>query len=618
MQNQNTAPAATQAQAAKPTVTQQQQQQQQTAQAQQQALQANFAQILAQQAGLLQQQQQAQQAQAQQAQAQRQVSQQGQQQQQQPQIQFPFAADPNLLLQQLQFAQLQQQIQAAQAQQQATNTQIPNAAAVQQQLQAHFAQAQAAASAAANATPKPAAAAAVAPPKPPPKKKAPPKSMAKAPPVASASSAVGTVSASDTDGEMHLAPEVLSSNPAKKMKLDPIDMSNMTPSQKAKANRDRNREHARNTRLRKKAYLEKLKMTVDELCRERETLVSERATAANLLVEMHNTRTEVLMSFFALRSSNEKRRKLWSSIMDECCFTCVMPVTPYRSFPASEVQLSKCLRTIMGIDGMMADTASLHVLFDTLVDRNSNPYGKIEFRYTLVTEDTVVAGNQMMARWTMTTTNAIACGAKMEVAKQGMLCCKFNSAHKITRVEIMFDVMAFMLQLKQAAGSDGFSVVPNTVQTCQRSFDKPMVLSLVEPPYTIIQVNKLWEEMTGYTADEVVGKMSCKILQCDGTDGENLETLMQEIRYKRAASSVLVNKKKDNEIFTNFFVVFPLSTDSRITYYLGLTMHHQAGAALRPEGESQLAPPSRIQLQNMPIENGDTKMEAKNLSAMSR
>ena len=44
----------------------------------------------------------------------------------------------------------------------------------------------------------------------------------------------------------------------------------------AKANRDRNREHARNTRLRKKAYLEKLKTTVDELCRERDTLVSER------------------------------------------------------------------------------------------------------------------------------------------------------------------------------------------------------------------------------------------------------------------------------------------------------------------------------------------------------
>eukprot|EP00957_Ditylum_brightwellii_P182146 13877737-Ditylum_brightwellii.AAC.1 len=69
----------------------------------------------------------------------------------------------------------------------------------------------------------------------------------------------------------------------------------MTPEEKLKANRDRNREHARNTRLRKKAYLEKLKVTVDELCRERDTLVSERVGAASLLIEMHSTRIDVLM-----------------------------------------------------------------------------------------------------------------------------------------------------------------------------------------------------------------------------------------------------------------------------------------------------------------------------------
>eukprot|EP00957_Ditylum_brightwellii_P163177 12425217-Ditylum_brightwellii.AAC.1 len=42
---------------------------------------------------------------------------------------------------------------------------------------------------------------------------------------------------------------------------------NMTPEGKLKANCDQNREHARNTRLQKKAYLERQKFTVDELCR---------------------------------------------------------------------------------------------------------------------------------------------------------------------------------------------------------------------------------------------------------------------------------------------------------------------------------------------------------------
>mmetsp|Transcript_1668 Transcript_1668/g.4313 ORF Transcript_1668/g.4313 Transcript_1668/m.4313 type:complete len:568 (-) Transcript_1668:166-1869(-) len=383
------------------------------------------------------------------------------------------------------------------------------------------------------------------------------------------------VSASDTDGEVPLRRSTILEKKVSgsRKKSEAIDMSNMTPEERQKANRDRNREHARNTRLRKKAYLETLKSTVNDLCQERDTLVTERAGAASILVEMNNTRTEVLMSFFALRSANEKRRSLWASILDESCFTCVLPVTPYRSFPASEVQVSKCQRTILGIDGMMSDTASLHVLLNTLVDRSRFPTSAIQFRYTLVTEEAVVAGNQMMARWVMQTLNATQCGAQMEVSKQGMLCCKFNSAHKIVGLELMFDVMALMLQLKQAAGSDTFSVIPNTVQTCQRSFDSPMVMILADEPYTIVQVNKLWEEMSGYKAEEVVGRTSCRILEGGQTDANAVEIFMDEIRFKRPTSAMILHYKSSHERFKNFFTAYPLSSDSRITHYLIFTSH---------------------------------------------
>jgi PAS domain S-box-containing protein len=609
---------------------QQQPTQQQSTQQQQQAQQfvaqnaANFAQFFAQQAGNLMQQQSnaARQQQSQPVPLQPSlppIQQQAQPPQQQTQqAQLPFTSDPNTFLQQLQFAQLQQQFQAAQAQQQ--QQQLPNA--MQQQLQAHFSQAQAAAAVTSNVplASAPAPNATQAQPQHPKKQhkvsdgsksastRLPPKAKA----VSNADIAmISIVSASDTDGEASRRVKSKKSAPSDMMIMaePPLDMSNMTEAEKVKANRDRNREHARNTRLRKKAYLEKLKTTVDELCRERDSLVSERASTANLLVEMHNTRTEVLMSFFALRTANEKRRKLWSSILDESCFACVMPVTPYRSFPASEVQVSKCLRTIMGIDGMMADTASLHVLLDTLVDRSKYPYDKINFRYTLVTEEAVVAGNQMMARWVMTTTNAVLCGAKMEVTKQGMLCCKFNSAHKIIGLELMFDVMAFMLQLKQAAGSDGFSVIPNTVQTCQRSFDKPMVVTLAEPPYTIIQANQLWMDMTGYTAEDVVGKASCSILQSSDMEKKALKNMMQEIRYKRPASAMLVNTTKSGEIFSNFLVVFPLSTDSRITYFLGLTMYNKEGQPVEAD-QSKVAAIEALAQNNAVVTSGNIVQQA--------
>jgi PAS domain S-box-containing protein len=519
--------------------------------------------------------------------------------------QFSFSSDPNAFLRQLQVAQLQQQFNAVQ-QARPMSQQVMGAVpqVTPQTLQQHmsFQQPQVPMVAATVASAQPPAPAAKK--GRPSQKKALPavrgKGIAKQTVESAKARKAPVVSASDTDGELSskfgstgvkgskksAAVEVASLNADE----ESVDMSNMTPAEKAKANRDRNREHARNTRLRKKAYLEKLKITVDELCKERDTLVSERAGAANILVEMHNTRTEVLMSFFALRSANEKRRELWASILDESCFGCVVPVTPYRSFPASEVQVSKCQRTILGIDGMMSDTASLHVLFNSLVDRSRFPNATINFRYTLVTEEAAVAGNQFMARWVMTTLNATQCGAKMEVAKSGMLCCKFNSANKIIGLELMFDVMALMLQLKQAEGSDTFSVIPNTVQTCQRTFDKPMVMTLAEEPYTIVQVNKLWEEMTGYKAEEVVGKTSCRSLEGEETDPSAVEGLMNEVRFKRPASGMVVNYKNTGERFRNFFLAFPLSTDSRITHYLQLSAHVDTVMGGPPANQALTAP----------------------------
>eukprot|EP00593_Proboscia_inermis_P016504 CAMPEP_0171303414 /NCGR_PEP_ID=MMETSP0816-20121228/12929_1 /TAXON_ID=420281 /ORGANISM="Proboscia inermis, Strain CCAP1064/1" /LENGTH=509 /DNA_ID=CAMNT_0011782631 /DNA_START=108 /DNA_END=1638 /DNA_ORIENTATION=+ len=264
----------------------------------------------------------------------------------------------------------------------------------------------------------------------------------------------------------------------------------------------------------------------------------------------------------------------------------------------------------MGIDGMIGDTASLHVLLNSLIDRKLYPHGTIAFRYTLVTEDSVANGNHMMARWVMQTVNAMQFGAKTEVSKQGMLCCRFNSVHKIIGLELMFDVMAFMLQLKQSTGMNSFNIVPNTVQTCQRLFDEPMVLTMAERPYTILQVNRAWEHMTGYQAEYVVGRFSCKILQQqkqewnskdkmnnhvikNSNDNEQqfdttsleadtanfnavaLEEMMTSVRYKRPGNSQVINFTSSGRRFINFLQLFPLSTDSKITHFLALSVHHE-------------------------------------------
>ena len=242
---------------------------------------------------------------------------------------------------------------------------------------------------------------------------------------------------------------------------------------KQQANRDRNREHARNTRLRKKAYLEKLKVTVDELCRERDSLLQERTANANRVLETLATRTEVILGFLALRQHPAKHlnHSLWNSLISEHSFQFLLPVTPYRSFPAAEVSMQCCRRTLHGIEALIADCASLHMMFNSLLalptESNSKSdqkyYGedqsnRVSFQYSIITENTsktatthsvpsdgkflpnsvqssqvqmqspsnLVSGivcnnNQMMARWQMKTTNLMKFGASSEVSKGGMV-----------------------------------------------------------------------------------------------------------------------------------------------------------------------------------------------------
>jgi len=421
------------------------------------------------------------------------------------------------------------------------------------------------------------------------------------------------VSASDTEG-------TLIADPSKRVKRGSCVLSSAgegsaddehltEEEQRRKHNRERNREHAKNTRLRKKAYVERLKMSVDELCRERDTLVSERATSANLLVEIHSKRVDVLRSFFALRASysSGQKRELWSSILDESSFTCRIPVTPYQSFPSSEVQVSNCQRTIVGVDAMIGDAAANYVFLDSIVDRSQYPNGKIKFQYTLVTEESVVSGNQLMARWAMSTLNAKKCGANTELHQRGMLICKFNSAHKIVNLELMFDVMAFMLQVKMAMGFNNFNdvVIPNTVQTCgQKVYDYPMVLTLANRPYTIVQVNERWENLTGFKGQEVVGKRSCSILQSPGGSSsidpsaltkeknrKEMNQLMGPVLFQRPSCSMVTNYTKTGRRYKQYVTIYPLSTDSNVTHYFGSTTFVQ-WLDDQSEGQGQTIDPS--------------------------
>ena len=90
--------------------------------------------------------------------------------------------------------------------------------------------------------------------------------------------------------------------------------------------------------------------------------------------------------------------------------------------------------------------------------------------------------------------------------------------------------------------------------------------------------------MTGYSAEEVVGKKSCEVLQKNESKTKSLQGMMEEIRFKRPTAATLVNYKKSGDRFRHFLLLFPLSTDSRITHYLSLTTHTDTGELPQADG----------------------------------
>ena len=299
--------------------------------------------------------------------------------------------------------------------------------------------------------------------------------------------------------------------------------------------KDKNREHARNTRSRKKQYIEALKQAFQELSAEREQLNRERNETVAKLAEQAAARKQALRSMFYYRATGELSREKWEAILEED-FHMVLPVTPYRSFPPDEVVNGQ--RLINGIDAMILDNASLAVMVQS-IGRHRQADGRreeVRVRYYSGLDDTVMSGDAFMCRWILRTENAIECGACHECFKQGMVHAKFSPGNKLVRLELSYDVMCFMQQLRRASGKRYFEVVPNTMSSATEDCDDPnddsaRIITTAAPPYTIIKVSRGWCEMTGFSAAEAVGR-TCKILQGPETDFSRLRVMMSSVQVR--------------------------------------------------------------------------------------
>lgn len=90
------------------------------------------------------------------------------------------------------------------------------------------------------------------------------------------------------------------------------------------------------------------------------------------------------------------------------------------------------------------------------------------------------------------------------------------------------------------------------------------------PDNPIIYANKAFEEISGYSQGEIVGR-NCRFLQGADRDQEELQTIRDALQKHEACVVTLRNYRKNGEIFLNCLAVRLLTDpDGSVIYYLGV------------------------------------------------
>jgi PAS domain S-box-containing protein len=143
----------------------------------------------------------------------------------------------------------------------------------------------------------------------------------------------------------------------------------------------------------------------------------------------------------------------------------------------------------------------------------------------------------------------------------------FSPQNKLVRLDLSYDVMSFIQQLRRASGRYDFQIVPNTLSLAKdASSDARMIIEYARP-HRIVHVNETWCELIGYTPDQVINK-NMDILFGQATETDKLDYLATQIAYSRPVMLTLTNYTADGRRVKSSLRFFPLYSDKDLTHFM--------------------------------------------------
>ena len=110
------------------------------------------------------------------------------------------------------------------------------------------------------------------------------------------------------------------------------------------------------------------------------------------------------------------------------------------------------------------------------------------------------------------------------------------------------------------------------------------VVDCDRPDWPLVYVNPSFEKLTGYSADEVVGR-NCRFLQQGQTGPEQKAAMREAMAAGRDVQALLRNVRKDGTHFWNELLLSPVRNgQGRLTHYIG----YQSDVSERVERDHQL------------------------------
>jgi PAS domain S-box-containing protein len=104
-----------------------------------------------------------------------------------------------------------------------------------------------------------------------------------------------------------------------------------------------------------------------------------------------------------------------------------------------------------------------------------------------------------------------------------------------------------------------------------RAIDRSLTISDPnQPGNPLVYVNPAFERMTGYAAEEAVGR-NCRFLQGPATDPDAVARLRDALRAGRSCTVTLLNYRKDGSTFWNELTVSPVrGVHGELTHFVGV------------------------------------------------